>query len=96
MVELIQRLCSVGHRSDTVCCVGCSMGDASAAERSKVESDVMALLYRSLPDAANARLGSLVPPVLGRRADILAAIAEKEAQLGHLPSTPTTPKIVKP
>ncbi len=75
-------------------CVCSSAGSAEAERGSKAEAELADALYRVLPDAANARLGSVVLPVLGRRADIQGAIAAATAELQALPEVHKTPSVV--
>ncbi|KAK9906729.1 hypothetical protein WJX75_006969 [Coccomyxa subellipsoidea] len=61
-----------------------SVGAAEAGKDSKAESDLADALYKALPDAANARLGSLVDPLLRNQAAIQDDFARAIAELQTL------------
>ena len=56
------------------------LSNGTAAD-GKAEAELLAVLGRSLPDEANARLDSAVPDVLGRRQAIERALEAARAEL---------------
>jgi hypothetical protein len=62
----------------------CSVGADEAGKDSKAESDLADALYKALPDAANARLGSLVDPLLRNQAAIQDDFARAITELQTL------------
>lgn len=72
---------TASEKSGPLCC---SVGAAEAGKDSKAESDLADALYKALPDAANARLGSLVDPLLRNQAAIQDDFARAIAELQTL------------